>query len=198
MFLHLDNALFFVKLSNDSNELQLQKNQNLGRRTEIFKLPTTATERRRGEFSLRTGRLFNNLHEFMDFSMTTGLKERIQAFMWKFVNSGFCEINVCNWIIFCDCGKCRNTREEFWFQQWERILSTLSKVPNNNKIFYCDYCILGENPMFFFDFFSESYVCLKHVKKNLHQFQLVFSSGFGVGLFIFWSLWKKCSENFVF
>ena len=62
-----------------------------------------------------------------------GLKERIRAIMWKFVNSGCCENDVCSWIIFCDCGNCRNTRKKFWFQQWERIPSTLSKIPNNNS-----------------------------------------------------------------
>ena len=81
MFLQLSDMLLLVKLSNESNQLQLQKIEKLCRPTEIFKLPTTRTERARGEFTLKTCRLINNLHKFMDFSVTTGLKERFLAIL---------------------------------------------------------------------------------------------------------------------
>ena len=88
MFLQLSDILLLAKLSNESIQLLLQTNENLGGRTEYFKLPTTRTERTKGDFTLRTCRLITNLHEVMDFSVTTGLKERILAIKWKFVNSG--------------------------------------------------------------------------------------------------------------
>ena len=110
---HLNNILLLIKMSNELNQFQFQKKENLGRRTEIFKFSTTRTETPRGEFTLRTCRWINNLHDFMDFSVTTGLKGGTPAIMWKFMKSGFSENNVCSWIIFCDCGKCRNTTKKF-------------------------------------------------------------------------------------
>ena len=72
MFLQLNDILLHVKLSNESNQLQLRKNENLGRHTESFILHTSRTERARGELTLRTCRLVNNRDEFMDFSVITG------------------------------------------------------------------------------------------------------------------------------
>ena len=47
MFRQLSYILLLVKLSIESNQLQLQKNENLGTRTESFKLHSTRTESRR-------------------------------------------------------------------------------------------------------------------------------------------------------
>ena len=55
--------LLLVKMSNESNQLQFQENENLGRLSEIFKLPFTGTEKAEGEFTLRTCRLTKNLRE---------------------------------------------------------------------------------------------------------------------------------------
>ena len=114
MFLQFGDILLLVKLSNESN--QLQKNENLGRRTGSFEPPNTWTERAKGELTLRSCRLINNLHELIDFSVTTGLKERILAIIRKFVNSGFCANDVCSWINVWDCGNWRYTRKMFSFQ----------------------------------------------------------------------------------
>ena len=88
-FLHLSDILLLVKLSNESNQLRLEKSESLGKCTEIFEIPTTRTERAKGEFTLTTCRLIHNLHEFMHFSVTTGLKEGVLAVMRKVVISGF-------------------------------------------------------------------------------------------------------------
>ena len=114
MFRQLNYFLLLVKLSIESNQLQLQKNENLGMRTETFKLPFTRADRSEGEYTLRTCRCINNPYELMGFSVTTGLKEWILAIMWKLVNSGFCENDFCS-LMICDCGNCRNTRKKFWF-----------------------------------------------------------------------------------
>ena len=89
MFLPLSDNLLLVKLSYESSPFQNQKIEKLGRRTETFKLPTTRTEGAKSEFILGTCRLINNLPEFIEFSVMTGLKEKFPAFMWKFVNSVF-------------------------------------------------------------------------------------------------------------
>ena len=67
MFLQLNDILFTHQIVKWVEPTPTSKNESLGRRTEIFKLPTAGTERVRGEFTLRTCRLINNLHEFMVF-----------------------------------------------------------------------------------------------------------------------------------
>ena len=83
MFMSLSDILLLVKLSNESNQLQLQEHGNLARPAGVSKLPTTKIERAKGEFYLIACRSVNNLHEFMSFYVITSLKERI----WQLCDS---------------------------------------------------------------------------------------------------------------
>ena len=81
-----------------------------GRKSEIFKLWKTRTEKTRSEFVFRNCRLVNRLDNYIDFMNPQGLKTRLLKLIWKFVNEIYSELNVCAWQLYCDCSTCHNKR----------------------------------------------------------------------------------------
>ena len=66
------------------------------------------TEKTRGEFVFKCCRLLDGMDKYVDFEIESGLKTRIMAIMWRFVNKSYSGKNVCTWQLFCDGHLCRN------------------------------------------------------------------------------------------
>ena len=98
MFLQTKDLLLLSKLCTDYKHHSIPlptANNNLDRRLEPFKLPKTRTEKRRGEFVLRTTRVANRIDHLVNFRIEQGLKQRITTLMWKFYSEKYSTLNLC-------------------------------------------------------------------------------------------------------
>ena len=110
MFLQLNDMLLLSKITNEELGTSIslpERPEKRGRRSEIFKLWKTRTEKGRSEFVFRNCRLVNRLDDYIDFMNPQGLKNRLVKLMCKFFGEKYSESNVCTWQLSCDCPTCR-------------------------------------------------------------------------------------------
>ena len=79
----------------------------------FFNLNKCKKEKTRGEYIYRTCRVINRINEQIQFANHVGLKSRIVNLMWKFVDNGFSDSNLCTWQLCCDFYDCRNIWTSF-------------------------------------------------------------------------------------
>ena len=109
MFRQLNDIQLLSKITHEEMGTsigQLEKPEIRGRKSEIFKLWKTQTERARSQFGCRNCRHVN--WRTISTSWTRMDWRRLLKLMWKFFNEVDSESNVYTRQLSCDCPTCRN------------------------------------------------------------------------------------------
>lgn len=116
MFFQLKSLLQFSTVlqnsrysdTNDTHYLQVETSRAASRNNAICILSKPRTEKLKGEFTHRVGRLANSVHKYVNMENQHGLKTRILDLMWNFMDKKYSESNPCTWQLLCGCPSCRD------------------------------------------------------------------------------------------